>query len=82
MSFLFLQVELSESNTVYIEQIIYIFKSMLDAKSDEVTVMLGYMPIEDLILPIIKYESLNFLHFQFPCCSYIPCENQQCSYNI
>eukprot|EP00795_Rhopilema_esculentum_P015875 gene15875-7206_t len=49
------QVEINESNTVYIEQIIYIFKSMLDAKSDQVTLMLGYMPTEELILPIIKY---------------------------
>ena len=45
---------MNESNTVYIEQIIYIFKNMLDAKSDEVTVMLGYMPVEELIIPIIK----------------------------
>ena len=46
---------MNESNTVYIEQIIYIFKSMLDGKSDEVTIVLGYMPVEELIIPIIKY---------------------------
>eukprot|EP00794_Sanderia_malayensis_P014143 gene14143-15620_t len=49
------QVDANASNTVYVEQILYILKTMLDTKSDEVISMLGYMPVEELVLPLIKY---------------------------
>ena len=40
---------------------------MLDAKSDEVTLMLGYMPVEELIIPIIKYVQISFILFCIAC---------------
>ena len=48
------QVDVNDSNTVYIEHVLYILRNMLETKSEEVTSMLGYMPIEDLVLPLIK----------------------------
>ena len=45
---------MNKENTIYVEQLIYVIRCILENKVDGVAAILVTLPVEDIILEIVK----------------------------